>query len=64
LLLEGLLLVLSLLDPLLGRLLEGLLLLDLRGEVGTGSVKQLHVGVDKLLGHLLGVLRLFLDLLG
>src|SRR3712207_8150606 len=36
--------------PLLGRLLEGLLLLlRLAGEVGAGGVKQLHVGVHELL---------------
>src|SRR3712207_7614621 len=44
----------SLLHPLLGSLLEGLLLLlRLAGEVGAGGVKQLHVGVHELLGHLL-----------
>src|SRR5215217_7332961 len=63
LLLEGLLLLLGLLHPLLGGLLEGLLLLlGLPRDVGAGGVKQLHVGVDQLLGHLLGVL-LLLDLL-
>src|SRR5829696_7926461 len=63
LLLEGLLLLLGLLHPLLGGLLDGLLLLlGLPGEVGTGGVKQLHVGVDELLGHLLGVLLLLFDL--
>jgi hypothetical protein len=65
LLLEGLTLLLGLLHPLLDRLLEGLLLLfGLSREVGSGGVKQLHVGVHQLLGHLLGVLLLLLDLLG
>src|SRR5215213_2305380 len=65
LLLEGLLLGLGLLHPLLGRLLDGLLLLlGLPGEVGTGGVKEPHVGVHQLLGHLLGVLLLLFDLLG
>src|SRR5829696_6998518 len=65
LLLEGLLLGLGLLHPLLGRLLDRLLLLlGLSGEVGTGGVEQLHVGVHQLLGHLLGVLLLLFDLLG
>src|SRR5215218_6820867 len=64
LLLEGLLLLLGLLHPLLGRLLEGLLLLlGLPREVGAWGVEKLHVGVDQLLGHLLGVLLLLLDLL-
>src|SRR3712207_7133939 len=49
---------------LLGRLLEGLLLLlGLPGEIGTGGVKELHVGIHHLLDHLLGVLLLPLDLL-
>ena len=65
LLLEGLLLLLGLLQPLLGRLLDGLLLLlGLPREVGTRGVEQLHVGVHELLGHLLGKLLLFLNLLG
>src|SRR5215203_5041528 len=64
LLLEGLLLGLGLLHPLLGGLLDGLLLLGLPREVGAGGVEKLHVGVHQLLGHLLGVLLLFLDLLG
>src|SRR5215218_4195775 len=65
LLLEGLPLLLGLLHPLLGRLLEALLLLlGLSTEVCTRSVKQLHVDVQQLLDHLLGVLLLFLDLLG
>jgi hypothetical protein len=60
-----LLLLLGLLHPLLGRLLEGLLLLlGLSREVGTRGVKELHVGVDQLLDHLLGVLLLLLDLFG
>src|SRR5215207_9695164 len=65
LLLEGLPLLLGLLHPLLGRLLQGLLLLlGLSGEIGTGGIQELHVGVDQLLDHLLGVLLLLLDLLG
>src|SRR5215211_1190921 len=65
LLLEGLLLLLGLLHPLLCSLLEGLLLLlGLPREVGAGGVEKLHVGVDQLLGHLLGVLLLLLDLFG
>src|SRR5215204_2422612 len=56
LLLEGLLL-LGLLHPLLGRLLDGLLLLlCLPREVGPWGIEELHVGVDQLLSHLLGVL--------
>src|ERR671921_56009 len=51
-LLEGLLLLLS------------LLLVGLPGGVGAGGTKQLHVGVHQLLDHLLGVVLLLLDLLG
>src|SRR5919206_310517 len=59
------LLLLGLLHPLLGELLEGLLLLlGLPGGVGAGGTKQLHVGVHELLDHLLGVVLLLLDLLG
>jgi hypothetical protein len=65
LLLEGLLLLLSLLHPLLGYLLEGLLLLlSLPRDVGARGVKELHVGIHQLLDHLLGVLLLLLNLLG
>jgi hypothetical protein len=65
LLLESLLLLLGLFHPLLGCLLDGLLLLlGLPRKEGTRGIKELHVGVDQLLGHLLGVLLLFLDLLG
>src|SRR5215210_7374263 len=64
LLLEHLLLLLGLLHPLLSHLLEGLLLLSLSRDVGTRSVKQLHVGVHQLLHHLLVILLLLLDLLG
>src|SRR5918997_2412929 len=60
-LLERLALLLGLLHPLLGRLLQGLLLLlGLPRQVGAWGVQELHVGVDQILGHLLGVLLLFL----
>jgi hypothetical protein len=55
---------LGLLHPLLGRLLDGLLLLlCLPREVGSGGIKELHVGVHQLLDHLLRVLLLLFDLL-
>jgi hypothetical protein len=57
--------LLGLLHPLLGYLLEGLLLLfGLTGHVGPRSVQQLHVRVHQFLDHLLGILLLELDLLG
>ena len=59
------LLLLGLLHPLLGRLLEVLLLLlGLAREVGTRGVQELHIGLHHLLGHLLACLLLALYLLG
>jgi hypothetical protein len=56
-------LLLGLLHPLLGRLLQALaLLLGLTGEVSAGGIEEPCVSLHELLDHLLGVLLLFLDL--